>query len=94
MVTRTVHVSPESEIGKIIEQARTEPLVIDMAGERFRLTRERDAEHEDIWADYDPDALRDAFDETVGIYTPEEAKARIAALYEARERGTRPIDRP
>jgi excisionase family DNA binding protein len=49
---------------------------------------------DDLWAGYDPEAVRQALREFAGTITEEEGEARINALYEAREAGTRPASRP
>jgi hypothetical protein len=46
------------------------------------------------WAGYDPEAVRQALREFAGTITEEEGEARIKALYEARDAGTRPATRP
>jgi excisionase family DNA binding protein len=51
-------------------------------------------EQDDLWAGYDPEAVRQALREFAGTITKEEGEARIRALYEAREAGTRPTTRP
>ena len=49
---------------------------------------------DDLWASYDPEAVRRALREFAGTITEAEGEARIKALYEARENGTRPATRP
>lgn len=52
------------------------------------------ADEGDIWAGYDPERALKAFRETAGSLKEIDADARIAAIYRAREEGTRPISRP
>jgi len=49
---------------------------------------------EDIWAGYDPKAVDTAIRETAGSWADVDAAAVIAAIYRAREEGTRPPSRP
>ncbi|MGE0540076.1 MAG: helix-turn-helix domain-containing protein [Dehalococcoidia bacterium] len=51
-------------------------------------------EPDDLWAGSDPKVVRQALREFAGTITEEEGAARIKALYEAREAGTRPSTRP
>ena len=43
---------------------------------------------------YDPEKLRAALRKYAGTISPEEADRMIAAIYRAREEGSRPADRP
>ena len=52
------------------------------------------ADPEDIWAGYDPEQVRQALQESIGLLTDTEADALIAAIYRAREAGSRPDVRP
>lgn len=52
------------------------------------------ASTDDIWAGYDPEKVEQAIREYAGVLTEEEAERAIAALYEARARGSRSARRP
>ena len=51
-------------------------------------------EGEDIWAGYDPEAVRRALRETAGSWADIDADILIADIYRAREEGSRPLGRP
>lgn len=51
-------------------------------------------EPEDLFADYDPEAVRAAIAETAGSWSDLDGDALIADLYAAREQGSRPPWRP
>ena len=53
-----------------------------------------EAAPENIWTGYDPKKAVAAFRESSGALKGIDAEARIAAIYRAREEGTRPISRP
>ncbi len=52
------------------------------------------ADPADIWAGYDPAAVRRALRESAGALTEAEADEAIAALYRAKAEGSRPDTRP
>lgn len=49
---------------------------------------------EELWADYDPEKVRKAIAVTVGSWADLDADTVIAELYQAREEGSRPAERP
>ncbi len=49
---------------------------------------------EDIWAGYDPNAVEEAIRETAGSWADVDPDALVAAIYCAREEGSRPPSRP
>lgn len=85
----TIRIDPDSELSQLLENAATVPVVLESKGVRYTVTRE-----EDIWAGYDPVKLRDALHEAAGMLTEEEGEELKQLIYEGREKGTRPIDRP
>jgi hypothetical protein len=54
----------------------------------------RDDALEDIWAGYDPNAVEEAIRETAGSWSDVDPDALVAAIYRAREEGSRPPSRP
>lgn len=87
-----INVSPDSELAANIDTAEAEkrPIVLNKNGVRYRIIREAD----EIWADYDADAVIAGMGAAAGSITPDEAERWKALVYEAREAGTRPITRP
>ena len=87
---RTITIDPESELGKALAEADDTPVVLALDGARFRVSRSDD----DLWADYDPERVRDGLRRFAGTLSPEEGERIKALIYRGREEGTRPIDRP
>jgi hypothetical protein len=87
---RTIHVPPESELARLLDEARDAPLRLEKDGVTYRLSREED----DIWATYDPEAVHEALRTAAGTLTPEEGEELKAYIYRGREEGSRPADRP
>lgn len=61
---KTIEVEPGSELDRLLEEANGKPLVLVRDGVRFRIERE-DAK-EDIWANYDPERVRQALRASAG----------------------------
>ena len=85
-----IRVPHDSELGRLLAAARDHPLVLEADGVRYRVT----CEDEDLWADYDPEAVREVVAATAGAWADLDADELIAALYRARREGSRPPDRP
>jgi hypothetical protein len=51
---QTIEVTPESDLGSVLDAAEAGPIRLVRNGVRFHLAREG----EDIWADYDPEEAR------------------------------------
>ena len=81
----TVMVDPEGECARLIEQATDAPLVVELAGQRYRFTREPD----DPFADYDPERAAAAFDRAFGILAGVDREALKAKLREQRDQDSR-----
>lgn len=86
---KTIHIEPDSETARLLDEAAGQPVVLETNGRRYRVSRE-----DDPWGDYDPEAVRKAIRAMAGTITPEEGERLKAEIYRAREEGTRPIDRP
>ena len=86
----TILVQPGSELALLLEEAAGRPLVREKDGVRYRLEREE----ADIWAGYDPVAARAGIRAAAGSWSDLDAEELKAALYRAREEGSRPPDRP
>ncbi|MEA2510789.1 MAG: hypothetical protein QOJ59_276 [Thermomicrobiales bacterium] len=93
-VRKTVKVTPESTVDELLHDADAEPVLLEKNGAVYRLSRE-DAKG-DVWAGYepDPDAIDHMLDEVAGSWRDLDVDKMIADIYESREMGTRPIDRP
>ena len=86
----TITIDPDSELGRALDEANGNPIVLVRDGVRFRVTRDSD----DPWASYDPEKLRAGLKKVAGLLTPEEGDRIIETIYRGREEGTRPIGRP
>ncbi|MCC7021332.1 MAG: hypothetical protein IT338_00810 [Thermomicrobiales bacterium] len=86
----TITIDPDSELGRALDEAEGEPVVLVRGAARFRITRDAD----DPWADYDPEAVLEGLCEIAGTLTPEEGERMKELIYRGREEETRPIDRP
>jgi hypothetical protein len=88
--TKTIRVLPDSELARLLEEAADGPLLLEKDGVRYRLDRDDG----DVWAGYDPVAALEGIRAAGGSWRGVDAEALKAALYRAREEGTRPPDRP
>ena len=86
----TITIDPDSELGRALEEANLDAVVLVRGRARFRVTRET----EDPWAHYDPASLRAGLKKVAGLLSPEEGDRIIETIYRGREEGTRPISRP
>jgi hypothetical protein len=86
----TITIDPNSELGRALDDAKGEPVVLLRGAARFRVIREAD----DPWATYDPARLRAGLERVAGLLSPEEGDRIIEEIYRGREEGTRPITRP
>lgn len=94
---KVVVVDPDSELGRALDDAGSVPVVLLCGEVRFLVVPDKVptlADPNDIWANYDPDGIRQGLREIAGIITLEEAERRTALVSQWREDGTRPIDRP
>lgn len=66
VTARTLDVEPGSELNQWLEEANGAPLFLIKNGVRFRVERERDTA--DIWADYDPEKVRQALRESAAAW--------------------------
>lgn len=85
-----IQIAPDSDLGRLLDKAAGSTVVLEKAGVRYRLIPEDD----DIWAGYDPAAIRCALGTSAGILSAEEAERLNTAIYSAREEGSRPATRP
>lgn len=99
-MTETLKVTETSEIGPLLNDADEGPVLLEKDGVVYRLSRvvdavdEADEDVNDVESDIDPDYVESVLNATLGIWADIDAEALIAELYEARELGSRPFDRP
>ncbi len=85
-----IAVTPDSELAHLIEGAAGRPVLLEKDGVRYRLERDED----DVWRGYDPEAARAGIRAAAGSWSDLDAEQLKAAIYRAREEGSRPLDRP
>ena len=85
-----IHVNPDTNISDVLAAASHAPVLLQKDDVVYRISREP----EDLWTGYDPAAVRAALRKHAHLMTPEEGKERIAAIYRAREEGSRPAETP
>jgi len=92
MVTdsKLIHVDDETKLTAILDEAAAKVIRLERDGVVYRLVRE-DA---DPWAGYDPERVRAGLRRFAGSISAEDAERMKAAVYRAREEGTRPSSRP
>jgi hypothetical protein len=92
---KTVKVTPESKVDELLSNADSEPILLERGGAVYRLSRMRPKEN-DIWEGYqpDPEAVSKMLDEVAGTWSDLDVDRIIADIYDAREKGSRPADRP
>lgn len=87
--TAAIRVTTETELASLLDEAAKGPLLLERDGEPFRLAREDDIAYEP-----DPERVHKILDETLGGWADLDIDQIIADLYEARQAGSRPPDRP
>jgi hypothetical protein len=87
--TKKIKVAADSELGKLVDAARRHPVLLEKDGAVYSLTP-HSSDPADLWAGYDPEKVRDAIRPYGGNWADLDAEAMIAAVYEARKRGSRP----
>lgn len=86
---KTIHVTDDTALADLLDDAAREPIILERNGDRFRLSL-----LDDLFADYDPERVRDGLRRFAGTITPEEADRLRQIVYRGREEDTRSIDRP
>lgn len=87
---KTVQVDDGAGLSELLDEAVKEPIVLERNGRRFRLSREED----DITYKPDPEAVRAMLAAVAGSWADLDVDEMIREIYEAREAGTRPMNRP
>jgi hypothetical protein len=91
---KTIKVTSESTVDELLADANEGPVVLERDGVRYQLSRE--TTKSDIWAGWEPDpeGMRQMLHEVAGSWSDLDIDAIIEELYEERELGSRPPDRP
>ena len=83
--TKVINVAPESELGRFLEEIGEAPVVLEKNGERYVLARE---DAHDIWADYDPEKVRQALRQGTGILAGVDRESLLSDIHAAREQNS------
>jgi hypothetical protein len=89
IMPKTVRVTAETDLPELLDDAAHGPIILEHEGERFRLSRD-----EDIAYEPDPEAVRAMLADVAGSWADLDVDKMIREIYEAREAGSRPFDRP
>ena len=79
--TKVINVAPESELGRFLEEIGEAPVVLEKDGERYVLARE---DAHDIWADYNPEKVRQALLQSAGALADIDRKSLLSDIHAAR----------
>ena len=83
--TKVINVAPESELGRFLEEIGEAPVVLEKDGERYVLARE---DAHDIWADYDPEKVRQALLQSAGALADIDRESLLSDIHAAREQNS------
>jgi hypothetical protein len=89
MASEPIHIHDDSELARLLDEAEDRPLTFYRKGRRYTVTQV-----DDEGTEYDPDALREAVRHASGIFSDDEAEEFRRKIYEYRQAGSRPEDRP
>jgi hypothetical protein len=84
-----VRIDPDSELAHLLDQIGEMPILLEKNGTVYRLTKE-----EDNWQGYDAESVKSAIRKATGTWAHVDADKFMAAIYHAREAGTRAATRP
>jgi hypothetical protein len=90
MEPKRIKVSPGSEIARILDEAKENPIILESNGETFRLYYEKTEK----LSGFDAEKIKYAIAHTAGSWADLDTDKMIAELYQAREQGSRPMARP
>jgi hypothetical protein len=91
--TKTIKVTADSELGKLVDEARRHPVLLEKDGAVYSISP-ASSDPDDLWAGYDPKKVREAIITYGGSWAELDADAMIDEIYAARKRGSRPANRP
>ncbi len=87
---KRIRVDPGSEIARILDEAKENPIILESNGETFHLYYEKTEQV----AGFDPEKIKHAIAQTAGSWSDLDTDKMITRLYQAREQGSRPLARP
>ena len=90
---KTIKVSPDSELGRLVDAARRHPVLLEKDGAVYSISP-HSSDPDNLWAGYDPDKVKKAIAETAGSWKDLDTDKLIADIYRARKEGSRPATRP
>jgi hypothetical protein len=90
VAVKTIRVTEDTTVAQLLDDASREPIIDERDGERFRLS----LDYEDTTDEPDPEYVRATLAATLGSWADLDVDEMIREIYEAREAGSRPIDRP
>ena len=86
---KTVRVTTETALPELLDDAARAPIILERDGKHFRLSRDEDSAYEP-----DPEGVRAMLAVTAGSWADLDIDTMIREIYEAREAGSRSLDRP
>ncbi len=92
---KTIEVKPGGELDRLLEEAAGKPLILVKDGARYRLQPESEptlSDEGDIWANYDPERMRQVLAETAGAWKDIDTEALKADI--KAQRGQDSFGRP
>jgi hypothetical protein len=75
-----VHVKPDSELARLLDEIGDTPILLEKDGEFFRLVKE-----EGIWAGYDPERARAALQKSAGALRDVDREELLNDIHLARQ---------
>jgi hypothetical protein len=90
---KKIKVSGDSELGKLVDEARHHPVLLEKDGAVYSLTP-HSSDPDDLWTGYDPEKVKEAIATYAGSWADLDVDTMIEEIYTARERGSRPANRP
>jgi hypothetical protein len=92
--TRTIKVKADTTIDDVLNAADDAPVTIERHGVTYTVRRGHATDDENIWKDYDPQAVIDMLEDFKNNPMDIDAAQWIADVYRSREEGSRSDDRP
>lgn len=92
--THTIKVTADTTIDDVLDVADDAPVTIKRHGVAYTVRRGHLTNDEDIWKDYDPQAVIDMLEDFKNNPMDIDAAKWIEDVYRLREEGSRSDDRP
>jgi hypothetical protein len=92
--THTIRVTDDTTLEEVLDAADDGSARVERNGIAYTILRERETDKEDIWKDYDPQAVIEMLDDFERNPMDIDAKEWIAEIYKARREGSRRVDCP